>query len=268
MEAITPVGRASVGASAPSAVAWGAIVAGAVAAIAASIVLLTLGTGLGLTAVSPWGGEGISAKSVGVAAVVWMVIVQWLSAGLGGYLTGRLRTRWIQFHQDEVYFRDTAHGFLAWALAIGIITLAATSMTTSILGGAAKGAASGAAQVASSNDAAGYFTDSLYRSDMPSQGASNEDVRGETSRILAQGVGGDLAPTDRAYLSRLVAARTGLSADDAQKRVDEVITKSKQAADAARKAAASLAIATALSLAIGAFIAAVAAGIGGHERDD
>jgi hypothetical protein len=269
-----------------SAVGWGAIVAGAVGALATSIILITLGAGLGLSAASPWAGEGMSAKAIGVTAVIWLVVVQWLSAAIGGYLTGRLRLRWNYFDRDEVFFRDTAHGFLAWGLAVAIVALSATTMTSGLIGSATTGAAAGAASK-SHESSMGYFADSLYRVDTPATpmattdqatpGAvmitpaprkSPDDTNAETVRILSQGIGDDLAPDDRAYLAHLVAQRTGMTDQDAQQRVDAVVTKAKTAADKARKAAATLAIMTALSLAIGAFIAAVAAGYGGHLRDD
>jgi hypothetical protein len=251
----------------PSAVAWGAIIAGAVAAAAASIVLLSLGAGIGLTSVSPWNGEGVSAKALGWTAIVWMIVMQWLSAALGGYLTGRLRTRW-NLHTDEVYFRDTAHGFLSWAFAIVIISLVASSAVVSTLGGAAHGAAAGAAAASRNDSTVNSSVDMLFRSGNPAPNASSDEVRGETARLLTRSLAqGQLNADDRAYLTGVVAARTGLSQTDAQQRVDQVIAQTKEAADAARKAAAALAIATALSLAIGAFIAAVAGGIGGRERD-
>jgi hypothetical protein len=100
-----------------SAVSWGAIVAGAVAAAALSLILFILGIGLGLTSVSPWSREGISGQAFGVSAILWITFTSLVASALGGYLTGRLRTRWLSVHTDEVYFRDTAHGFLAWGLA-------------------------------------------------------------------------------------------------------------------------------------------------------
>ena len=100
-----------------SAVSWGAIMAGAAAA-ALSLILLILGTGLGLSSVSPWSHDGISATTFGVSTIVWLALTQLLASGMGGYLAGRLRTKWVETHTDEVYFRDTAHGFLAWAIAI------------------------------------------------------------------------------------------------------------------------------------------------------
>jgi len=108
--ALTPSGAVE---SAVSAVSWVAIIAGAFAIAAASLILLALGAGLGLASVSPWYNSGPSATTFGVWAAVWLIVVQWLSAALGGYLTGRLRTKWVGVHTNEVYFRDTAHGFLA-----------------------------------------------------------------------------------------------------------------------------------------------------------
>src|ERR1700760_2464918 len=142
MEALnTPVSPGS-SAQGPhaSAVGWGAIAAGAVGTITTHIVLLTLGAGIGLTAASPWSGEGLSAKAIGVSAVIWMVVVQWLSAGMGGYLAGRLRLRWNYFDKDEVFFRDTVHGFLSWGVALAVVTVFATSLTTGVLVNATRGA--------------------------------------------------------------------------------------------------------------------------------
>src|SRR5437868_537733 len=99
------------------AVVWGPIFAGAFAAVVATVVLMLLGSGLGLTLISPWSGEGVSLTTIATSTAIWLVIVQWLSAALGGYLSGRLRTKWVGVHTDEVFFRDTAHGFMAWAVA-------------------------------------------------------------------------------------------------------------------------------------------------------
>jgi hypothetical protein len=101
----------------PSAVAWGAVIAGAIGAAALSLVLLLLGGGLGLAVISPWSSRGVSDEAAALSTVLWITIVQLLASGLGGYLAGRLRTRWTTVRTDEVFFRDTAHGFLAWAVA-------------------------------------------------------------------------------------------------------------------------------------------------------
>ena len=108
--------------SAPqSGVAWSAVFAGGVTAAAISVILLVFGTGLGLATVSPWPGAGVSATTFTVIAAIWLIIVQWVSSFFGGYMAGRLRTKWVAVHNDEVFFRDTAHGFLAWALGTLIV---------------------------------------------------------------------------------------------------------------------------------------------------
>ena len=113
-----------------SAVSWGAIVAGAAGAAALSLILLMLGTGLGLSSVSPWAYSGVSATTFGVSTILWLTFTQLVASGMGGYLAGRLRTKWVAVHTDEVYFRDTAHGFLTWAIA----ALATAALLTSVIG--------------------------------------------------------------------------------------------------------------------------------------
>jgi hypothetical protein len=272
--------------STAAAVAWGAIIAGAFGIASIGLMLVALGSGFGLASVSPWPNSGVSATTFGVMTAIWLIVVQWVSSALGGYLAGRLRTKWTGLHTDEVHFRDTAHGFLAWAVAAVItatvLASAASSLiggvargATTVAGGAIQGAAQGAAQSGGSADATGYLVDSLFRRQQPEASANSQEVRAEASRILLSGVlSGDVPAADKAYLAQLVAARTGLSQEDAQKRVDEVIakareaeTKARQAADAARKAATYLSLFTAFSMLIGAFIAAVAAKLGGDRRD-
>ena len=267
-----------------SGVSWGAVLAGAFVAAALALILLLLGSGLGFSAASPWANEGASAKTLGIAAMIWMVFVHLSSSAIGGYMAGRLRTRWTDVHTNEVFFRDTAHGLTAWAVGIVITAAFLTSAATSIVGGAAKtaaaavatagaGAAAGAASKA--DDSKAYFVDTLFRSD----GSRQEDdagVREEAGRILATGLAqGDLPPADRTYLAQVIAARTGISQPDAEKRVADAIaqakaaeTKAKEAADAARKAAAHLALWSFLALLIGAFVASYAATMGGRLRDD
>src|SRR3954469_20926757 len=124
------------------AVSWGAVIAGAVGAAALSLVLFLLGTGLGLAAVSPWSRDGISGTTAGVSTIVWITVVQLLASALGGYLAGRLRTRWVTVHTDEVFFRDTAHGFLAWAVSTLLMaTLLSSAAGTALSSGLKAGGA-------------------------------------------------------------------------------------------------------------------------------
>jgi hypothetical protein len=257
-----------------SGIAWPAILGGAFAAAALALVLIALGSGFGLASVSPWPNSGASATTFTVMAAIWLIIVQWVSAALGGYLTGRLRTKWVGVHTHEVFFRDTANGFLAWAVAavIGaaVLASAASSLVASgnhEVGTTTSGAIAGASQGASGTDPSAYYVDMLFRSNHPTT-ATNPEIRAEATRIFAIGVKKDYPPADKAYLTQLVAAGAGLSQADAEKRVDEVTARAKADADAARKVVAYFSIFTALSMLIGAFIAAAAAALGGQHRDE
>ncbi|UVK57484.1 hypothetical protein DBIPINDM_008460 (plasmid) [Mesorhizobium sp. AR02] len=279
--------------SSSTAVSWGPIIAGAFAACTLTFILMLLGSGLGLTMVSPWSGSGASVTTFAVSTAVWLVIVQWLSSGVGGYLAGRLRTKWVNVHTDEVYFRDTVHGFLAWALAtllvVGVLGSALSGAVgsgaqavTTIASGAAMGASAGASSNAGAVDnATSYFVDSLFRPNDPSKLAaanpqSDAAATAQATHILiASAATGDVSADDKTYLSQLVSARTGLSEADAKARVDAVLAKvqdakvkAKQAADTARKATITFALLSALSLVIGAFVASAAAALGGRQRDE
>jgi hypothetical protein len=220
-----------------------------------------------------------------VTAAIWLVVVQWLSSAFGGYLTGRLRTKWAAIHTDEVFFRDTAHGFLSWALATVFVFgfLASSLASLAGVGASAVGsAATAGTTVASSSGgpdlSTSYFTDALLRPERATSEARADDGAAATqvSRILLQGaVNGQVPDTDRTYIASIVSARTGLNETDARGRVDNVLAaindakvKAQQAADTARKAAATTALVGAISLLVGAFIASAAAALGGKQRDD
>jgi hypothetical protein len=328
-----------------SGVSWGAILAGAVGAASLSLILLLLGSGLGFSAVSPWAGQGASAATFGIATILWITFTQIAASGMGGYLAGRLRTKWAGVHVDEVYFRDTAHGFLAWGVATLVTAAVLTSVIASVVGaGAQAGAAvaggtatAAAATTAAAAGAAGrsnspmgassdsgasgnpmnYFIDSLFRSDAsatsaapatPATNATNAtpattadatatpgstpapsaagapDRNGpataaEVSRIFVNSIGtGALPPDDAKYVAQLVAQRTGLSQQDAEKRVNdtyakaqatlkEAQAKAQAAADAARKTSAYGSLWLFISMLIGAFVASFAAIYGGRRRD-
>jgi hypothetical protein len=258
-----------------SAVSWRAIIAGAVATAATSAVLVLLGLGFGFAAISPWPNAGATAATFTIVGGIWLIVVQWLSSGIGGFITGRLRTKWVNVHAHEVFFRDTAHGFLTWAVAVVVGAIIVTSAVSSGVGTASR--AAGAAVSGTAQGAArAYDVDTLYRGQKPELASSNQQTQLETTRIFARGAEtGSVSNTDKGYLVDQVTARTGLSHDDAQKRVDEVIaqenaaeTKAREVADAARKSAAAVAIFTALSMLIGAFIACCAAAYGGSFRDE
>src|SRR5580704_8977902 len=158
-----------------SGLSWAAVVAGAFVAAALSLILLALGTGIGFSAVSPWANSGVSAPAVGTGAIVWLVLIQIIAFSVGGYLAGRLRTKWVSVHTHEVYFRDTAHGFLVWAVGLVITAVFFASLAASMANGAARSAsaASGEGAVMASN---GYFVDSLFRTDNPAADRNDSAV--------------------------------------------------------------------------------------------
>jgi hypothetical protein len=256
-----------------SAVSWAAIIAGAVVAAATSVLLLALGSGFGLASVSPWP-DGSSPVTFTVMTAIWLIVMQWVASGLGGYLTGRLRTRWIGTHTHEVFFRDTAHGFLSWALAT-VITAALFS-SAAILATGAGAHAVAAAPVSAPVQGLAYDVDTLFRSPRSDTSPSTADVRAEAARTLETAIAnGALSADDRNWLDRLIVDRTRVSPAEADQRVgvavdreQAAVVQAKQAADAARKAAAAFAIFTALSMLIGALIASVAAALGGQLRDE
>jgi hypothetical protein len=258
-----------------SGVAWPAIFGGAFAAIALTLLLFTLGSGLGLASVSPWPHVGASVGTFTVVTAIWLIVLHWLASGLGGYITGRLRTKWVGLHTHEVFFRDTANGFLTWAVATvfgaAIVAIGAAIVIT----GTAVTSLSATGHTRSAFPSS-YLLDTLFRTDRPAVVGEDADFKAQSGRIILNGVSaGEVPAADKTYLAQLVSARTGLSSVDAARRVDAVLVdakaaeaKVKLAADAARKAGASLSIFTALAMLIGAFIACVAAALGGQQRDE
>jgi hypothetical protein len=247
-------------------VSWPAIFAGAVVSCALTLVLLTLGVALGATSVSPWSGSGVSATTFKVATGIYLIVIAMISSSLGGYIAGRLRTKWTGVHSDEVYFRDTAHGFITWAFASVLGALLLATPAASIMGSAASGAAQGAASNAGSMDS---YLDTLLRSDTPSANANAGESRAELSRLFTSSFksGSDMKPADKTYVAKVVAARTGISQADAESRVNQVLTEAKANLEAARKATAALAFWVTASLLLGAFCASLAATEGGGLRD-
>jgi hypothetical protein len=118
---------------------WSGIIAGAFVIAALGLILLTLGFGLGLSSVSPWAYRGVSGKTIAEGAIAWLVLSQIIASGLGGYLAGRLRHRWVRVHLDEIHFRDTAQGFLAWSLAVVVTAGFLTAAGTAMVGSASSG---------------------------------------------------------------------------------------------------------------------------------
>jgi len=252
-----------------SGVSWPAVMAGGLVTAALSVILLALGAGLGLSSISVWEG-GVSAATIGTAAILWLILMQMMSASMGGYLAGRLRTKWTNIHNDEVYFRDTAHGFLAWAVALVITAAFLGSAAASMVG---RTTSTAPERTGMTDEAVGarpnqYFVDTLFRSSGASSDVNDAPVRSEAGAIFANGLRqGELSGADRAYLAQLVAARSGISQGEAAKRVNDVFLGAQQTTEIARKAVAHTLLWAFLALLIGAFCASFAATIGGRQRD-
>ena len=250
-----------------SAVSWGAIFAGAAAAASLAVMMLMLGAGLGLTTISPWENHGLNAGTVGIAAIAWLAFTQIVASGMGGYLAGRLRTKWADTHTDEIYFRDTAHDFLTWAVALLVSAILLTTTLGSIVGGSAKviGSVAGGAAATSANGAMNmadgpsgmsnssmpYFVHSLFRTSSTAptaNGATNPNAPadpmaatspapqkavtpaqlGEVTGIFAHSIStGSLPPEDLQYVAQLISQNTGLSQKEAEQRVQAVYDKAQ-----------------------------------------
>lgn len=288
-----------------SAVSWQAIAAGATASIALTFVLVAFGIGVGFSVVSPWAGEGLSATTFTISAGIYLIVVAMLASTVGGYIAGRLRTQWNGVNEHERFFRDSAHGFLVWALATIVSAAVLGGALTHVMAGASAGLAP-ATVTASQGSPADLYIDSLLRTDpmpgvpaertnqattpttqeqqtAPLQGGQLTPTppppreapgaagvnRAEIGRILTPGLarGGSVSAADRTYLARMVSARTGLPQAEAEQRVSQVIAQARTAADAARSAAAKFSLWLAASMLAGALAASLAAIQGGNLRN-
>jgi hypothetical protein len=262
----TPISVGSNEAHAPG-VSWAAVAGGAFVSAALSLILLSLGTGLGFSAVSPWSNNGASATAVGSGAIVWLILTQILASALGGYLGGRLRTKWTGVHSDEVYFRDTAHGLLVWAVGM-VITAGFLASSAASFAGAQKNAPAASPTPESALDPTTYFVDMLLRASGSAIEKQDVSERAEVSRIFVHDLHqGALPNGDQSYLAQLVSARTGLNTSDAEKRVTEVFGDAQESTDRVRKTIAHLSLWLFVALLAGAFCASYAGTIGGKQRD-
>jgi hypothetical protein len=272
---------------------WSAAIAGAIAAMAVTFLIAALGTGIGLRFASPYS-SGLSASGLTVAAAVWLVMAQAIGFAAGGYLAGRLRSPAFDGAIGERTFRDAAEGFMVWAIGVialitiaGLVGLYAMGTAAQVAAGLATGFGAEPANATSVTAEASpidYFVDAMFR---PAPGTAAADggtatvgsaagarsnltpeARAEVSRILVRSVSqGRLDDDDRAYLTQLVSARTGLPPDEAQRRVTEIEAKAKDVADKTAKSGAYVAFWTFMSLLFGAVAATLAGMLGGQLRD-
>ncbi len=256
---------------------WPAIIAGIVLASAISLVLISFGSAVGLNFLDFGYGTDANPIFVGIAAATWFLWVQVSSFMAGGYLTGRLRRRYFDATEDESDLRDGAHGLLVWAGAAllgAMIAVSGIGAAANAVGAATSTVANVASNVAEDAvDPNAYFVDTLFRSNQPTDAGAARDEAGRifTQMALTDGV---MAPEDRTYLASVVSANTGLTPEEAQARVDQVVAsveqarqKALEAARIARNTAIIAAFLVAASLLVSAIGAFWAAQKGGNHRD-
>lgn len=277
-----------------SPLSWSAAIAGALAATAVTFIIVALGSGIGLSFASPYGGP--SAKTMTIAAAIWLLMAETMGFATGGYLAGRLRSPAYDGVIGETTFRDGAQGLLVWAIGVvamaslaGLLAIFAAGATAHVTAGAAAGMGAARGQTgASATGVSDYFVDLMFRpapstataagqrpaadtvgiAPAGAQPALSNEMRAEMTRILARSATqGRLDDNDRAYLIQVVAARTGLSQDEAQRRVSDVEAKARDAADTAAKAAAYFSFWTFMALLFGGAAATLGGMLGGQLRD-
>jgi hypothetical protein len=245
---------------------WRAVIAGALVAAALSLVLITFGSAIGLSVASTAPTWRDTSSTLAMLSGLYLLLTSVVSFGCGGYVAGRLRTRWTgTLHNEFVEFRDGTHGLVSWALAVVISGIAAAIIASSI---GSKAVPTAAAPSASAGEALlAYDLDRLFRSDRRPQGDLSY-TRAEADRILLAATSREgMKADDRAYLVRLIATQTGIAPPEAEKRVDEAVAAAQKAVKNARRSGVILGFSIAVSLLLGAVVAWYAACLGGQHRD-
>jgi hypothetical protein len=242
---------------------WTPIVAGALTACAASFIMITFGTtvGLGVSSAAPtWRDASLA---LWVLSGIYLVLQALVSFGCGGYLAGRCRVPYDAGSSDEAETRDGLHGIASWSLAI-VLGAALAALVTM---GANRTTSLTQPSATTEPSVLSYEIDHLFRS---VRRPTNLDLsaRAEAGRVLMTSSGhSGVSSDDRAYLVQLVTATTGLTGPDAERRVDSVISDARTAISRARASTIILAFSFATALLLGAAAAWAGAEAGGKHRD-
>jgi hypothetical protein len=259
-----------------AAISWPAVLAGAAVAVAFSLMMLALGSGIGFATFSPWSSNSIDTLRGATFAGIYLAATAVISAAIGGYITGRLRHLWPRVHSDEVVFRDHAHGLIAWAVATLATAAFLGSATTSLVGGAAREATRGAAQMQAQSPAYPDLMDRVFQYDRlknPPPGAATafgrpfETDRATANRLVATAATRPLTAEEHDNLAGIIASRTGLAPADADARATKIETDARVAADTARRVGMRLAFWTVAAMLLGALASCLGAWEGGTLRD-
>ena len=245
---------------------WTPIILGALIATALSSILLAFGAtiGLGVTSAAPTWRDASAALAI--LSGLYLIIQAVVSFGVGGYIAGRTRTASAASHITEIEHRDGLHGLASWALAVVLGTLLAAMVGSAAL--TRSSASLPAARTSAAEPLLSYELDRLFR---PARRAANVDLapeRAEAGRILLTSSShSGMANDDRAYLAQMVAATTGLTGPEAEKRADTAIANAQTAIARSRRSTVILAFSVAAALLLGAVTAWASAAAGGRHRD-
>ena len=261
-----------------SAVSWSAILAGAAVSAGLSLILLAIGSGIGFSVANPWSNSAAATTTkAATVAGIYITVTAVMASAVGGYLAGRLRHLWLGTHPHEAFFRDTAHGLVSWAVATVAGAILLGTVTTSLTGAAVQGAGMAAARdsvtagLADQLFAYDYVAVSKAQGNQPNTGIARDynGDRAVATRLLTRlrGTEPTLTADERQNLAVIVAARTGLSLPEAEKRVAAVESDARAAAEQARRVGMMLSFWLAASLLAGALAASLAAWEGGAIRD-
>jgi hypothetical protein len=243
---------------------WTPVIAGALAATAMSLILVTFAAavGLGVSSTAPTWRDASAA--LWILSGIYLILQAILSFGFGAYIAGRLRRSLAAGPSDEVETRDGIHGLAVWALAVVI-----GSMVAALVGAAVVNRPSASAANASAAEPLlSYELDRLFRSPRRPPNVDLRSERAEAGRILLTSSGHDGVSTDdRAYLIQQVGSTTGLAANDSERRVDTAIANAKTAITRSHRSTIILAFSLATAMLLGAVAAWAAACAGGRHRD-
>ena len=245
---------------------WGPIIAGSIAAAALALVLHAFAIAIGLSVSSAAPTWRDASFALVLLSGLYVVLAALASYGLGGYLTGLMRTR--RTSREDTDLGDGLHGLLVWALATlltAVIGLATAQSLTRLA--APSGGQAGPSTSVGGENLIAYDLDRLFRAERRPN-ADLDYPRAEAARILlTTSSHRGMQPEDRNYLVRLTAANTGLAQPDAERRVDDVAARAKENISRARRTTVILAFSAGAAALLGAAAAWFAACAGGRVRD-
>lgn len=244
---------------------WPAAFAGAVIAAGISATLLAFGSAIGLSVVSSAPTWRDTSPWLWMISGLFLLLTALASFGFGGYVAGRLRHRLGLSDNSETHFRDGIHGLMTWGLAI-VFTAVLTAITATAI--ARPDAAADASQSVVGENLIASELDNLFRSDRRIDATDQSYRRSEAARILLKSSGHDgIAADDQDYLTAMVSSTAGISAPEANDRVQRVIAQSKDAVHRARQATVLEAFMIAAALLLGAAAAWMSSVEGGLDRE-